>query len=369
MERINKISNGVKILSISLDKKILEYKSAVSRRTITYGELVDKYIVLAPSPKEIKFKLSDKVEAYGSGGANKIFQFFKIYSLGKKILGQEKFDLITVQDAYYMALAAYVLARKYKLGLEIQIHGFEKFSGLRKLITKYILPKANSIRVVSQRLKSELINDFNIPAERITVVPIFSESRITNHESRIKDANKFIFLTVGRLVPVKNIGLQIEAMEKVVIQYPDTELWIVGDGPERKNYELQIKNYKLENNVKILGWQDELEKFYSQANVFVLTSNREGWGLAVVEAASNGLPIIMTDVGCAGELIINEQSGLIIPVGNVEELKLAMLKLRQNNELRRKLGEGARAAIGSLPDKNQILKLYVASWEKGINKL
>ena len=355
----------MKILSLSLDNKILSKASAVAGRMVDYGRLVEKYTILVPNRKYEQVKISDKVMAYGSGGRSKLAQLFKACRIGEKTLRQEKYDVITAQDQYYLALIGYWLAKKFKLGLELQAHGFEKFYGLRKLIAKFVLPRANAVRTVSQRLKKLLMNDFGVKEEKITVAPIYSELRIMNYELRIKkDTGKFIFLTIGRLVEVKNIGLQIEALAEVVKKYHDAELWIIGDGPERKNYELRITNYGLKGKVKLFGWKNDLDEYYHQANAFVLTSNLEGWGLAVIEAAAAGLPIIMTDVGCAGEVIKDEESGLVIPVGGGRELAAAMIKIIEDENLRNKLGQNAKLAVSRLPAKEQILALYKKSWEK-----
>jgi glycosyltransferase involved in cell wall biosynthesis len=379
------------ILNFSLDNKILDKNSSFAKRAIEYGNLVKKYIVIAPGRKNEKIELSEKVIAYGSGGNNKLMQFFKIYKSAKKLLRDEKFNVITVQDQYYLALIGLCLSKKFKIGLEIQVHGFEKYCGLRKLITKYVLPRANSVRCVSQRLKKQLTIEFSVKEEKVTVVPIYSQLSIVNYppatqasllalragELRInKNKDKFVFLTVGRFVPVKNIGMQIEAMKEVAKKYPSAELWIIGDGPEKKNYELQITrpprksacwrcgqaNYKLQKNIKLLGWQDDLNKYYNMADVFVLSSDSEGWGMAVIEAASFGLPIIMTDVGCAREVIKDNESGIIIPVGDRQKLIEAMLKIIEDENLRKKLGENAKLAVSQLLGKEQILDLYKKSW-------
>ena len=318
----------MRILNLSLDSSILDKNSNLSERVVEYGDLVDGYVIVVPDKDCKEIRLSEKVFVYGSGGGNKIFKLFNVYRTAKKLLKQGKFDIITVQDQYYLALLGLFLARKFKTGLELQIHGFEKYSGLRKVIARFAIPKANAIRCVSQRLKKQLINEFGAQEEKITVAPIHInlKSKISRPQrqsaamagaANLKSAkiksDKFVFLTVGRLVPVKNIGLQIKAMAEVVKNYPNTELWIVGDGAEKSNLKSQISRpqrlsvamagaakLKLENNVKLLGWQNNPEEFYSQADAFLLTSNYEGWGMAVVEAASYGLPIIMTDVGCAG---------------------------------------------------------------------
>jgi len=352
----------MKILSISLDNSILDQTSALSRRTLAYGELVEKYAVIVPSQKNQKVELSVKIEAYGSGGGNRFKQLINIYCLSKNLLNQNKFDVITVQDQYYLALVGLRLAKKFKIGLEIQAHGFEKFYGLRKFIASYVLPRADAVRCVSRRLKKQLVAQFGVAEEKITVAPICSELATKNNKSAFKkENNKFIFLTVGRLVPVKNIGLQIAAMREVVKRYPEAQLWIVGDGPEKKNYEFS-------DQVKLLGQQKDVSSFYERADAFLLTSNFEGWGLSVIEAASFGLPIIMTDVGCAGEVIKNNQSGLIIPIGDKEKLAEAMLELINDRGLVEKLGAAARAAIGSLPTKEQTLILYQTSWRRAAKK-
>jgi len=354
----------MKILSLGLDKSSLDKTSALAQRLMEYGDLAEKYAVIVPSREFRKSELSDKVAVYGSGGGGKLAQFIKIYNLAGKLLREEKYDVITVQDQYYLAAIALRLSKKFRLGLEIQVHGFEKHHGLRKLIVRYLLPRADAVRCVSQRLARQLIQDLGVARQKITVVPICSELRVMNNESeRRKNGSRFIFLTVGRLVPVKNIGLQIEAMAEVVNKQPKAELWIVGDGPEKKNCELKIKNYKLSDKIKMFGWQSDLKKYYNQADAFLLTSNYEGWGLAVIEAAASGLPIIMTDVGCAGEAIVNGQSGLIIPAGDKLKLVEAMLRIGDDESLRKNFGENARLAVSRLPTKQQTLALYKKSWE------
>ena len=125
-----------------------------------------------------------------------------------------------------------------------------------------------------------------------------------------------------------------------------------------------IKNLKLQNYIKLLGWQSNPEEFYSQADAFLLTSDYEGWGMAVIEAASYGLPIIMTDVGCAGELVKDGESGIVIPINDQAKLEEAMIRIIKDNNLRKKLAEGAFSALKKLPSKEETMALYKQSWEK-----
>ena len=361
----------MKILNLSLDKSIMDKNSKAATRVVEYGNLADGYIIIVPDKDYKEIRLSEKVFVYGSGGNNKIFQLINVYKSAKKLLKSVKFDVITVQDQYYLALVGRILAKKFKIGLELQIHGFEKYSGLRKIIADFAISRASAVRCVSQRLKKQLVRDFGVREEKITASPIFAKTQFPisnfqfpNKSQNKNPENKFVFLTVGRLVLVKNISLQIKAMLEVVKKHPNVELWIVGDGPERKKLELKIKNLKLQNYIKLLGWQNNPEEFYSQADAFLLTSDYEGWGMAVVEAASYGLPIIMTDVGCAGELIKDGESGIVIPVKDQAKLEEAMIRIINDDNLRKSLAGGAFAVLKNLPNKEETLSLYKQSWEK-----
>jgi len=378
----------MKILSIGTDKNIVDKNSSVSKRAIEYGNLVDKYHVLIVGDKDIKIDLSDNVEVFSVRTEGKFKGFFDLKKRAIKLIKQNTYNLITVQDVYFLSLLALKLAKQFNLGLEIQVHGFEKLKGIRKLIAKYVLKRADSVRTVSQRLKKQLIEDFKVQEDKITVVPIYVEARSTNYELRsTKKGDKFIFLTVGRLVPVKNIQMQIKAIANLkdsprirfgeAGRFKNIELWIIGDGPERKDYELRITHlrqgsgrqtdYELKENIKLLGYKKDLAQFYQQADCFLLTSNYEGWEMVVIEAASYGLPIIMTDVGCAGEFIKDGENGIIVPVQDQEVLEKKMEELIKNQELRLKLGNNAQESVKNLLSKEETLNLYKESWERTIN--
>lgn len=355
----------MRVLSFSLDNLILEQQSVVSQRMIDYGTLVDQYSVIVPAKFSGKEDLSDKVSVYGSGGNNKICQFFRTYFLAKKVFAERKFSVITVQDQYFLAFVAWLIARKFQTPWEMQIHGLEKFFGVRKLIAKFLIPRATVIRVVSERLRRRLVSEFGVDEGKILVVPIYSDFRFRISDFRLHN-DKFVFLTVGRLVEIKNIGLQISVFKKLLEKNKNIELRIVGSGPEEK----KLKEVAADcSEIKFICWQKDLDDIYKNADAFLLTSNYEGWGMVIVEAASFGLPIIMTDVGCAGELIRDDESGLIVPVGDEEKLFIAMKKIVDDKDLRTRLKAGAQAAIKKLPSKEETLKMYLENWKKAAGQV
>lgn len=362
----------MKILNISLDKKLFETGSGVEERVLEYAEIFERFDILVlcgPGHKKKEFK---KVTVWPTNSRNKLFYLFDALRLSGEMIEKYGYDLVSVQEPFETGFSGWRLARKYGLKLQVQLHGdffgspyFKRESLLNRFryyLGKFIVGRADGIRVVSERIKQSLL-EMGIEEEKISVVPIHTEISDKRLEISNRNRDKFIFLTVGRLVPVKNIDMQFEAMAEVVKKYPGAELWIVGDGSEKGKLKLKIENRKLQNCIKLCGWHDDLAEFYQEADVFLLTSNYEGWGLAAVEAASFGLPIIMTDVGCAGEVIINGESGIVIPVGEGEKLAENMLKLISDSDFRKKLGEGARNAVLRLPNKERSLEMYKKSYK------
>lgn len=129
------------------------------------------------------------------------------------------------------------------------------------------------------------------------------------------------FLYVGRIAEVKNLQLLISVFN----EFPDLSLTIIGDGPLRQELEIQAKQ-----NINFLGAinNKELPKYYKDADVFVLSSKSEPWGLVVEEALNNGTPVIVSSaVGCAESIVTPYSSGVVFESGNKESLKESVLKM------------------------------------------
>lgn len=363
----------MKILNISSDKKLFSGGSKTQERVLGYSKLFDRYDLVVLSGRGYKNLEFGNMVIAPTNSFGKLCYLPNVYSLGKEMIKKYKHDIISAQDPFEMGLIAWLLAKKYGLKLQIQIHGDyfsssywrqESFlNNLRYYLGKRIVKKADLVRVVSERTKESLVVGLGLSPDKITVVPIYAPTNSENLAKEEKeDYNKLIFLTAGRLVPVKNISLQIRAMKEIAEVYPKTELWIVGEGPEKEKLQTESKNLKVDKNIKFLGWKDNLDEFYREADAFLLTSNYEGWGMVVVEAASFALPIIMTDVGCAGEIIKDGQSGIVINVGDEKALVSAMMKLVRDRSFGQKMGEEAKKAVMSLPNQEQNLDLYKKSF-------
>lgn len=370
----------MRVLILGLDKNIFEDGSLVQKRLILLAEKTVEITVLVPGEKDEQKEVSPHLRVCFVGGY-KITQFFKMWRIGNTILrngaitthnkflekeGRKLYDLITVQDAYFLGLLAYLLARKFHVPFEVQVHGLEKFYGVRKLIAGFVLRRADKIRVVSERLKRELDSGLRTHDSRMYVLPVYTqivgENPITNFANG--DKKEFTFLTVGRLAHVKNIGMQIRAFARLAKESPNARLRIVGDGVERRNLQLITFNLQLDDKVVFEGRQNDVWRFYQKADAFLLTSDFEGWGVVVTEAACFGLPIIMTDVGLAGEFIKNGENGIVIPVDDEAALVAAMKCMIEDASLRARLGAAARRSFLALPSAEEQIHKQVEEWEK-----
>lgn len=372
----------MKILMFSADPNILDVSSAAAGRMIEYGKRIEKLDILVLIPdldvgRPSGVGLAENTKAYALTG--RFSRFLKAFFKAWQMLKKEKYDLLVAQDIEH-AVICWILSFFFNIKWQIQIHTdifspyFIKhsvFNILRAWLTKFLIPRASCIRVVSERIKRSVLqlrmsdirtDDVRHPC--VDVLPILAEHVNLNIEPKHFPGFDKTILMVSRLTSEKNIGLAIDAMAEVVKKHPKTGLVIVGDGPEREALKLKTKNYKLQTNVRFEGWQKDTAPYYKSADIFLLTSWYEGWGMSAVEAMQYGAAVIMTDVGLAGEVIEDGNSGLVIPVGDKNALVGAILRLLENDVLRRNLIESAAKKVKELPSAEEYYQRMVDSWQK-----
>ncbi len=370
----------MKIISLGLDSSVLDKRSLLAQKTREYGELVDKYYMIVPADSNRMLDLSDKVRVYGVGACCRAVKLWKMQALAKGIAKKYKCDVVTSQDPFELGFLAWRLNKKFGIAWNVQEHG-DFFSQkywrsekllhlLRYYLGKFLIKKADSVRVVSQRTKDFLINNLRINEKKIIVVPVLTEldtSRETKYLIEKKN-DEFTFLNLGRFVKQKNLDLLLKSVSEVSKKYPNVRLCFIGKGPLKKYLQSLIKEYKLESIVNMKPWVDNIYDYFKSADAYLLPSNYEGWGRVIVEAAATKLAIVMTDVGCAGELVEDNKSALVVPVNDEAKLVEAMIEIINNKELRDSLSEVAFENYQKLPDKKETLRLYKKSWEMALSK-
>lgn len=171
-----------------------------------------------------------------------------------------------------------------------------------------------------------------------------------------------LFLTVGRLVPYKGIDVLVRAM----VDAPG-RLLVVGTGPERARLESIAREIGVSERVHFLGHVARLGPLYRAADAFVLASvsRNEAFGLVQLEAMSCGRPVINTSLATGVPFVsVNELTGLTVPPGDAQKLAMAMRRLSEDSDLRRRLGQAAaervRTSFGTRQMCEQTLQLYRA---------
>lgn len=322
----------MKILMFSTDRKIFEPKSAVRARMVKYAA-VDELLVVIFGLKRPEIK-ERKLSIMGMSRRQALFW-----------RPEKSFDLVTSQDPFETGFIAWRLAKRLQTKLELQIHTDlgspyfwqESFKNkIRFLLAKFLLPRADQIRVVSQRIADSLQQATSYKLKAVPIVrPIAVDIEKIKNAPIIVDLHKKypqfdkIILMASRLTREKNLALAIEAMREVAKSKPRTGLIIVGSGPELEKLKLKAINYKLEASIVFEPWvdHDTLISYYKTADLFLVTSLYEGYGLTLIEARAAGCTIVSTDVGIAREVLPSDN---ILPVNDAITLAEKLLHTLTN---------------------------------------
>ncbi len=170
-------------------------------------------------------------------------------------------------------------------------------------------------------------------------------------------SDRVVIVMIGRLVAEKGYPELIEAMRSV-----DATLWIVGErlasdhaAEIDRAVEAAQQDEILKTRIKFLGYRDDVPDILRGADVFTLPSHREGMPRSVIEAMMTGLPVVGTDIRGTREEVVPEQTGLLVPVGDVSALAAALNRLAGDAELRGRWGAAGRARALELYDEHKVI--------------
>lgn len=249
----------------------------------------------------------------------------------------------------------------------IETRSFLKDMNLQ-FIRAYVLKKtykmADKIIVVSNEAKQTLTNHFEIPEEKIIVIynPIDIEKvgKLASESAHEPLFHKWspIVISVGRLHKQKDHKTLILAFSKVLDKFPDAQLVIIGEGPERPHLEKIIYELNLTDKVFLLGFKKNPYKYMARADVFVLSSRYEGFPNVILEAMACGVPVISTNCPSGPkEIIMHRENGILVPIGDPEKLANAIIELLQNTKLRRELSLSGQQRVRDF-DIKEVINQY-----------
>jgi len=208
-----------------------------------------------------------------------------------------------------------------------------KSSLLLRLLLKKVInifySKADVLISVSKNLSSSLVKDFNIKKSIITIYNgLDTKIRVKNN-----NFDKKIIITVSRLVEQKDHFTLIKAFFLIQKIFPNTKLWILGDGPLKKRLALFSQKLDLKRNIRFFGWKNNIYGLLKCASVFVLSTRREGFPYVILEAMSQKLPIISSDVSFGpSEALDKGKCGILVPINEEKKMAQEIISLLRNKK-------------------------------------
>lgn len=380
------------ILMFSEDPQALVAGSGTQERMREYAEAVGQLHIIVRAQNPRQMQASEGLFLYPVASRS-VLGYIRAWRRGAMLCRAHRFDAISVQAPTVFGYIGFYLSRRFHIPLQLQLHTDYMSPHYRQAgwkerahyhLARFLIPRADCVRAVSRRITNNLYlakqgtkqgkgkNGCTLLSKvqnKISVLPIFTDAlkfldaRLdTATERRFADYD-FKMIAVGRFVDKeKNFSMLIDVMRLFVRICPQALLVIVGDGPDRNYYKLQITNYKLEKNIIIEPWRDDLPSFFKSFDLFLLSSNYEGWGRAVIEAMAAGLPVVMTDTGLAGEVVKTQENGIVVPVGDLQAFLDAIKNLYEDPIGRLQIAREGQETSKNL--KPQTKKEYLARWRE-----
>lgn len=228
------------------------------------------------------------------------------------------FDVVTAQDPFWRGLFAWYAARRIGASLNVQVHAdLAGQSSIKRLLAHIVLCRADSVRVVSEKIKKQVERvGVRVP---IAVLPVFVDVERFRNLKRQPQKKKKTIVWIGRFEEEKDPEEALSLFKIVRDAGIDASLVMLGAGSERELLLKSAHQLEYRDDIEFPGWQDPLS-YISMADVVISTSKYESWGASIVEALAAGVPVVAPDVGIAreaGAIVVDDQTDLAEAVINV----------------------------------------------------
>ena len=266
-----------------------------------------------------------------------------------EVLKQNRYDVIYTHS-WNTLLEGYLAAKWAKVPVKIHgEHGTFERSSLKDHLQRWVWGKFDAVTVVVGDLAQKLREEFDYRKHNIAVVyngtdhtrfhPSPEDRERYRREFKLEDS--FLVGTVGRFHPVKDHFTLIRGFARFQQQVPEARLALVGGGGEtgetyKRRYEALVKELGIAEKVIFIPPTSQPEQLLNMFDVFVLSSISEGCSNVILEAMSCGIPVIATDTGGNPELVAENETGLLFPVGDAAALAEQLRRLHADPALRQR---------------------------------
>jgi glycosyltransferase involved in cell wall biosynthesis len=224
----------------------------------------------------------------------------------------------------------------YKIGVtHLQDH-----ARLRRVLHRRLLNRADSIVAISDACYHEATESFGVPAAKLRVIPNARDSHEFSPGPARAGRETVRILFVGHLAASKRPEVFVELARRLRERGLRIEARMVGDGPLRH----QLDRPAATAGVELLGSRTDVPDLMRWADIFVFTSSPSGEGMpgVLIEAGMSGLPVVTTDVPGARDVVVDGETGFVVPVGDWRHAERALIRLVEDRDLRQRMGQAAR---------------------------
>jgi glycosyltransferase involved in cell wall biosynthesis len=319
------VSTGAKVGIISVGK--YPFRQMLRRQKVVPFEQVDGVALLREYRRMLMpatFDLTMRMAAPFARAAGRLLESYT-QQFGRP-------DLLHAHNLRYAGEVTRRLAELAGLPFVVTEHSTEYSSGLVKgrRVPAYrrVVDAAQSVSAVSSPLARQVESILGYPSGRITVLPNTLPTGFDGPTSfQALNAQPFRFTCVAELVPRKGHALLIDAFQRA-FKGKNVELVLVGGGPQSEQLRMKVNALGLQGSVKLVGRlpREEVRRILSKTNVFVLASRAETFGVVIIEALSQGIPVVSTASG-GPDALVGAEDGLLVAVDDVVALADALRRI------------------------------------------
>lgn len=275
----------------------------------------------------------------------------------------DKYNIEIVQTQFSMGETLGYLIKVFRPHVKLIVAFVAPFepSFFKKHIVSVVYKKVDAFVYISEYVKKYKTKQFPVLAGKYSKIIFNGTEKRKVTTDNFPTMKHFSLYTTSGLTDWKNINVLLEAMKILKEQnFDQIFLYVAGDGPERDNLELKIKEYSLGEHVNLLGYQKNIGALLKNSDVYVHPAYSEGFGIAITEAMMAEKPIIVSDAGALPELIQHKQSGLIVDPFDSNAWADAIITLFKDRKFAKKLGKSAKSRV----EKEFSIEKYVDNYKQ-----
>ncbi|MGO1721708.1 MAG: N-acetyl-alpha-D-glucosaminyl L-malate synthase BshA [Sphingobacterium sp.] len=304
-------------------------------------------------------------------------------ALASKLVDVVRFEGLDILHVHYaiphasVAFLAKQILKSYDIDIPVvtTLHGTDitlvgKDKSFSPVVT-FSINQSDGVTTVSQSLKEQTLDYFKIEND-IKVIPNFidlNRFQNKNHEHfkrAIAPNNERVLVHTSNFRTVKRVEDVVRIFNKVIQSIP-CKLLLVGDGPDRRNVEELARDLDITDHIRFLGKQDAIEEILSIADLFIMPSGSESFGLAGLEAMACKVPVISSNTGGIPELNEDGFSGYLSDVGDIEEMAENAIKILKEDKILNQFKENALKRAQDF-ELSKIVPIYESFYMEVIEK-